>query len=220
MQATTIRVMPGVIFLLVSLLLWIPGPAQTNAAPPPESLMGLTPGKATLADALRILGRNDVSLPGSMTYFSGGGSLSLAYRWSPGSMSPWRGITVETDYGSDRVNLVMIDTYPGLGTSRGLTTLVSDDVAVRLYGMPDFVFEWRIGYTLFRELFYLDEGVHLVLSQLAGRPNWTITRLILTYPAYLRNGVSWRMTMVSQGARVEEIGSNYRVWARLAIPPE
>ncbi|HOF86899.1 MAG TPA: hypothetical protein PLZ36_02185 [Armatimonadota bacterium] len=215
MNAIFARLMPIVFCMMVCL----PAGAQAPAAPP-ETLAGLTPGRVLLADAVRVLGGYDAAVPGSMSYFSGGEALSRAYRWAPGDIGPYRGVTVETGYRDARVNLIMVDSYPGLGTGRGLTTLVGDDVAVRLYGLPDFAFEWQIGYARYRELFYLDAGVHLVLSQITGRPNWTITRLILTYPAYLRNGVSWRVEMVRRGARVEDITAGYRVWARLAIPPE
>ncbi len=191
--------------------------AETVAAPPSESLIGLTPGRHTVTDAVRVLGRYDLSQPGSASFYAGGDRASTAYRWSPGTVAPSRGITVETAVGGTRISVIMIDSYPGLGTAKGLTTLVGDERAVELYGLPDYVFEWRFGSNLYRELFYIDEGLHLVLGQVPGRPNWTIIKMLLAYPAFLSNAVSVRFDLAARHDRVEEITGQYRTWARHAI---
>lgn len=220
MMKAIANVLPLLLYGLLTTVLAMPVRSELTAASPNETLLGLTPGKQTVPDAVRILGRYDIILPGQVSGGVGGDIYSTAYRWSPGLLTATRGVTIETSHGSDRINLVMIDSYPDLGTSRGLTTLVSDTTAVRLYGLPDHVFEWRRGDVLARESFYFDEGLYLVLLQIPGEPNWTITKIILTYPAFLRNAVSVRIGMVLRRDGVEDITSSYRVWARLAIPPE
>lgn len=143
-----------------------------------------------------------------------------AYLWTPGSTLDHTGLVVETSLGASRISLVMVDTFPGLCTSRGLSVLQPDDSARQLYGMPDFVFEWQSVDPPVRELFYVNTGLLVVINQVPGRPNWTITKLILTYPLYLRNAVTERVRESMATHHVEDVTYSYRVWARMAIPPE
>lgn len=214
------RMLPLLLTGLLSMLCPATAWAAPTAALPSEAIIGLAPGKNTVNDAIRTLGRYDLSMPGSASFYAGGDRASTAYRWSPGITSASRGITVETAIGGTTITVIMIDSYPGLSTEKGLTTLVGDERAVELYGLPDYVFEWRFGDQLFRELFYIDEGLQLVLAQVPGRANWTITKMLLSYPAFLCNAVSMRFQMAQNHDRVEEISSQYRTWARHAIPAE
>jgi hypothetical protein len=207
----------------VMILGWIgsgmPGRA-VNPLVPQETLFGLKPGESTVADAVRILGRYDVKMPGSVAFIAGGERFTLEYRWNHDIATTERGLAVSTSQGSTRINLILVDTYPGITTGRGLGALTSENEALVIYGLPDFAFAWHFGDKQACELFYLREGLILGLTQIPGRPNWTVTKIILTFPTYLRNAISQRTIMaITDPGHVEDITYRYRVWARLAIPP-
>jgi hypothetical protein len=69
------------------------------------------------------------------------------------------------------------------------------------------------------ELYYMNQGLVVILDQIPGRSNWTITKLVLTYPAYLRNAVALRTREALATGHVLDITNSYRVWARMAVPP-
>jgi len=120
--------------------------------------------------------------------------------------------------GQTTVNVVMVDRHPLLGTSRGLRVFMPESDAWARYGMPDYAFEWTVLRPSVVELFYLDEGLIVVLSQVPGRLNWTITKLILTYPSYLFNAVSMRERQSLATHQVIDITRSYLVWTRMAQP--
>ncbi len=216
MKATVASLM--VVLILGWITVGMPARADSALAPH-ETLLGLTPGVSTVEDAVRVLGRYDVSMPGSVAFLVGGERFSIEYRWAHDIATTYRGIAVSTTQGSRRINLIMVDTYPALTTGGGLGTLTSESEALAIYGLPDFAFAWRINDKQACELYYLHEGLLLVLAQIPGRPNWTITKIILTFPSYLRNAISQRSVLAQYDRRVEDITYSYRVWARLAIPP-
>jgi len=197
-------------------------PAQAfTLLPPTESLAGLTPGVSTMADAVRLHGAFDITVPGIVEQYAGGNPATDQHRWSLGPSLGKPGLLVETSRRSKLIEVVMIDTYPGLSTKSGLTSLVSDGRAIELYGLPDYAFEFSGDDCWFREMYYIDQGLLLMLNQVPGRPNWTITKVILTYPTYLRNAVSLRERYALSGCGVvDDITSTYRVWARMATQPD
>ena len=188
--------------------------------PPPECLASLTPGVSTLAQAFQLLGPCDAVLPGEAAYYAGGVRSTKSYVWVIGDTLGQPKLTIETPIGSSIITLIMVDLLPGIATSRGLTTLVEDSTAFRLYGLPDFAFERTVVDPPVRELFYLHQGLILVLSQLPGRPNWTITKVILTYPTYLLNAVALRERDVLANRQIEDVTYAYRVWARMEVPAQ
>ncbi len=192
--------------------------------PPQEKLAGLTPGCSTLADAEVLHGRWSNVMPGNVESYVGGAAGTKAYDWSSGPLLGRPDLVVETSYGSSLVSTVMVNAYPGLGTSRGLTALSPDSEALRLYGAPDFAFECINEEYWFRELYYLDQGLLLFCEQVPGRPDWTITKIILTFPVNLRTTVALRERYaLTEGHRinVSDITSQYRrVWAHMAGAPQ
>lgn len=187
---------------------------------PPETLAGLTPGVSRLADATAAFGQYSASMPGKATFIVGGAPYSIAFRWAVDVITPLRGFSIEMAPSSEFLDLILVEAYPGLATSRGLTTLVDEHAVIDRYGLPPYAFEWLLGYTRVRELYYPEMGLYIGLAQVTGRPNWTVTKLALTYPDYLRNGVSQRVTMTGYEPRLEDITQSYRVWASLAIPQQ
>lgn len=186
---------------------------------PSESLAGLKPGNA-IGEATERYGSYDIILPGFTEFYAGGSRATHAYNWTIGSTYGGRALSVESTYGSKTINVVMVDRYPALGTSRGLQVFMPEDAVWQLYGTPDFAFEWTVLDPSVVELFYLDEGLIVVLSQLPGRPNWTVTKLILTYPDYLNNAVAMRERQGLATHDVQDITRIYRVWSRMAQPSE
>ncbi|HEY3377589.1 MAG TPA: hypothetical protein VGL77_08845 [Armatimonadota bacterium] len=208
--------------LILSLLVCLFSLAPAHAfpvAPPLESLAGLTPGISTLSDAAQLYGGYDVVLPGNFSSYVSGERATRAYRWTNGLLGQLPGLVVETSYASQRIDLIAIDDYPGMATSRGLTALVPEQRVVELYGFPDYAYELKFAdeSILFHELFYIDRGLLVVLGQVNGRTNWTVSKLILTYPTSLRNAVSLRNRYAMNGQIVEDITDVYRVWARMAF---
>lgn len=188
---------------------------------PTERLGGVAPGISTVPDAVRTYGEYDLRVSGEAAYYVGADEATHAYLWSPGLSISRQGLVLETPINSPVVSLVMVNLYPGIGTSRGLTTLVPEQRAVELYGMPDYAYELSFNGTRYRELYFLDEGLYVLLGVMQGRPNWTITKLVVTYPNYLRNAVARRAqaALVTRDVVVEDITYSYRVWVRLAVPP-
>ncbi|MHB9129508.1 MAG: hypothetical protein ACYDBB_00270 [Armatimonadota bacterium] len=190
-----------------------------TVVPSQERIAGLQAGVDELQDARRLFGPHDVALPGLATPFAGGSHASTAYRWTGGDTLGGPGLIVETNIGSSVISAVMIDGYPGFRTSRGLTVLVGEEVPVALYGYPDFAFDWRLDNQKFRELYYLNEGLVVVLEMVKGRTNWTVTKVILTSPTYLGNAVAARVRLAQHTPGIEDISRSYRVWAQMAFPP-
>ncbi|MHB9024047.1 MAG: hypothetical protein ACYC7E_07695 [Armatimonadota bacterium] len=187
---------------------------------PPENVAGITPGVSTVSNATRLLGSYDIALPGVAADYAGGPKGTTAYYWVPGSSLYRTGISVETLIGSPNVILVAVQLTPGVFTSRGLSTLVGEQVATRIYGMPDFAYEVRITREkTVRELYYLNQGLMVILRQLNGRPNWTVSDFILTSPTYLYGAINLRARIAVHGWQVKDITHSYRVWARMAVPP-
>ena len=212
--------------LLISFLLLVglagarPGLTAGVAPPPPpsESLAGLVPGVSRVSDAVNQFGAYDIILPGFAEFFVGGGRATKSYEWSIGLTLGQRILTVEATIGEEVINLVIADQHPGLATSRGLRPLLPEHAAWELYGMPDFAFEWTFFQPSILELFYLDEGLILIMKQVPGRLNWTITRIILTYPSYLGNAVVLRVRESLATHNVRDITYSYRVWSQMAVP--
>ena len=212
---------------VASLLMLISGMVTTTpgrAFPvtyPTEQLAGLWPGISTLDDAVRLYGAYDIAMSGRVTGYAGGSLATKAYRWSPGPTYGSPGLVVETPIGSSQIITVMIDAYPGLGTSLGLTPLTSDLNAVKLYGLPDYVFKYQFeGFNSGLEMFYLREGLLVLATGVPSRPNWTITKIILTSPTYLQNAVAMNTrAALGERSRVEDFTNMYRVWAQQAAPP-
>ncbi|HEY3417503.1 MAG TPA: hypothetical protein VGM23_11520 [Armatimonadota bacterium] len=187
---------------------------------PPENIAGLTPGVSTVRDATRLMGPYDVALPGVGSHYAGGPLGTTGYYWVPGSRLSRTGVSVETLIGSPTIILVAVQLTPGVYTSRGLSTLVGENVAASLYGMPDFAYELRLNDDLVvRELYYMNQGLMVILRSLNGRPNWMVTDFILTSPSYLAGAVNERARIAVRGGRVEDMTYSYRVWARMAVPP-
>jgi hypothetical protein len=208
------------VLLWLSLLLGLvnlPGMAA-GKQPPSESLAGLRPGVSTIRDAVQRYGAQSIILPGWTEFYAGGGRATHAYNWTISAGYGARALSVETTIGENTVNVVMVDRYPALSTSRGLRVFMPESDAWAHYGMPDFVFEWTVLRPSVVELFYLDEGLIVVLSQVPGRRNWTITKLILTYPGNLNNAVAMRARQALATREVEDITQSYRVWSRMAQP--
>lgn len=212
----TVTVFIAALVLVVFAVGPMPCQGQRVLPTPPESLGGLTPGVSFLADALRDYSAYDVALPGEAEAFAGGSPATKAYIWSPGVFLNRRGLTVETPINAPVITTIMVDMYPGVATSRGLSALTSEDRVRELYGMPDYAFDHVIFSPPVRELYYLDLGLLIVLDHIPGRPNWTVTKIILTYPTYLRSAVSQRMQETLTTHRVEDSTSFYRVWARIS----
>jgi len=189
--------------------------------PPPESLAGLVPGVSTVGDAIARYGEFDVALPGHISYLIAGIPASKEYQWSVGNVLGRRALSVETDIGGGIVNLVIVDQFPGLLTSRGLGVLMPESSIWRLYGMPDFAYEWRITLTddPILELIYVNQGLYIGLQRIPGRTNWMVTKLVLTYPAYLHNAVALRTRQALTTPRVMDVSRSYRVWAQMADTP-
>jgi len=188
--------------------------------PPPEQIACLTPGISTLTQAIQVLGPYDAILPGEAELYAGGERATKSYVWVVGATLGQPGITVVTHIGSPIITLIMVDLMPGVATAHGLTTLVEDSVARQVYGLPDFAFERTVVDPPVRELFYLHRGLILVLSQVTGRPNWTITKMILTYPTFLLNAVALRERDVLANRQIEDVTYAYRVWARMEVPAQ
>jgi hypothetical protein len=95
--------------------------------------------------------------------------------------------------------------------------LVPEGRVLGLYGVPDYAYDVNLNYdTLnYRELYYVRRGLLVVLGQMDGWPNWTVAKLILTYPAYLRNAVAARaayaLSGVMSGVNVEDTTGAYTV---------
>ena len=194
-----------IIFLLLVWLtgLWCLAPVHAfPLVPPPETLAGLTPGISTVADASRLFGVYDQMAPGHFSGYAGGSHAANSYAWTTGTWGNVPGLYVETSIGSPLINMVVVDDYPGLGTSCGLKALMSERQVIRLYGYPDYAYEitFDSGGTVFHELYYVERGLLVVLEQVNGRMNWTISKLILTYPTYLRNAVAQRSRYAASGA--------------------
>ena len=185
----------------------------------PESLAGLVPGVSTVGDAVNRYGTYDVILPGRVSYLIAGIPASKEYQWSVGHVLGRRALGLETQIGGAVVNLIVVDQYPGLFTSRGLGALMPESAVWQLYGMPDFAYEWRLTDEPVQELFFLNQGLVVVLQQVPGRTNWTVTKLILTYPAYLNNAVALRTRDALTTSHVRDISRSYRVWAQMAYAP-
>lgn len=222
MRTLAVRIL-SILWLGVCLGVGAPLPARTSPfALPTEKLAGLTPGVSTVADAECLHGKYDLAMPGDVLGYAGGASASKAYYWSCRPTLNWHGMVVETSFRSSVISAVMVDAYPGVATRCGLTTLMSDRKALDLYGLPNYAFEFRSDDYWFRELYYLDQGLLLVLNQVPERPDWTITTMILTYPSYLRNAVATRTqyTLACGRRVVVDITHSYQVWARLAYSPD
>lgn len=201
------------------LLIAVIGSQAFSLRAPSERLGGLTPGKDTIRDAEQRFGKSDIVIPGRATYYAGGSQTSQAYLWSGNELLGQRGLTIETSRSSRRIELIMVDLYPGIGTSRSLMALDSEDAVSTHYGAPDFAYAVRMRSQAFRELFYIDQGLLVVLAQQPGRMEWIVTRLILTYPAFLRNGVAARAQYARQrNGVVEDITPGYRAWAHMVRP--
>ncbi|MHB0937212.1 MAG: hypothetical protein ACYDCO_02255 [Armatimonadota bacterium] len=207
--------------ILIWLLLLVGLVSQAGAAdglkPPPESLAGLKPGD-TVGEATNRYGTYSIILPGFTEFYAGGGRATHAYDWTIGATYSGRALSVETTIGSKTINVVMVDRFPTLATSRGLRVFMPEDAVRELYGMPDFAFEWTVFRPSVIELFYLDRGLIVVLSELPGQTNWTVTKLILTYPDYLSNAVAMRERQALATREIQDITRMYRVWARMAQP--
>ncbi len=185
-------------------------------APPQESLAGLTPGMNTIADASRIYSVHNVMLPGIYSAYSGGRHGTDGYHWTNGVNGRVPGLVVETAIGSSRIDAVVVDGYPGLGTSHGLMALIPEVRAVQAYGLPDFAYELRVGGSLeYREIFYLNRGLLVLLAPRNGGLDWVVDRLILTYPTYLRNAVAFRSRAARSGSVVTDISDTYATWVRM-----
>jgi len=209
--------------ILIGFILAVGMVSQAGAAEklqsPSESLAGLKPGNA-IGTATERYGSYDIVLPGFTEFYAGGSRGTNAYNWTIGSTYGERALSLESTYGSKTIHVVMVDRYPGLGTSRGLQVFMPEDAVGQIYGMPDFAFEWTVLDPSVIELFYIDEGLIVVLSQMPGRPNWTVTKLILTYPDYLNNAVAMRERQGLASHDVQDITRMYRVWSRMAQPSE
>jgi len=208
------------ILMWLSLLLGLVSAAGAaiGLRPPAETLAGLKPGANTISDAVHQYGSYDIMLPGWTEFYAGGGRATHAYDWTIGGTYGGRALSLESTIGSNTINVVMVDRYPALATSRGLRVFMTESVAWALYGMPDFAFEWTILDPSVIELFYMEQGLIVVLSQVPGRDNWTITKLVLTYPGYLSNAVAMRERQALATHDVEDITQSYRVWSRMARP--
>lgn len=191
--------------------------AAEGLKPSPESLAGLRPGD-TIREATERYGSYSIILPGFTEFYAGGGRATHAYNWTVGGTYGGRALSVETTLGSNVINVVMLDRFPALATARGLRVFMPEAAAMQLYGMPDFAFEWTVFNPSVIELFYIDPGLIVVLSQLPGQSNWTITKLILTYPGYLNNAVAMRERQALATRDVQDITRMYRVWSRMAVP--
>jgi hypothetical protein len=212
----TVTTLLGLLFGLCGLM-----PAQAfPLTPPHETLAGLSPGINTVADASRLYGDYDTVLPGLVAGYAGGPHGTHSYRWTDGTIGRGPGFSVETEIGSPVIAYVVDDDYPGFSTSRGLTALVPEERVLRLYGVPDYAYDVHLNSdTLqFRELYYVNCGLLVVLGQMEGRPNWTVEQLILTYPTYLLNAVAARAAYAASGvmsdAYVEDITGEYTVRTR------
>lgn len=203
--------------------LWGAQPAPAfPLAPPQETIAGLTPGVSTVADASRLFGVYDVVLTGRYSQYAGGPRASKAYRWvSGGAHGNVPGLVIETGFRSPRIEMVVVDGYPGICTSAGLMAFTAEPQVVELYGLPDYAFEISLDNQsqVFHELFYVDQGLLVVLGQISERPNFTVTKLILTYPTYLRNAIAMRERYAMDGLIVEDITASYRSWIRTVVPP-
>ena len=218
MRTRAAHIIAVVVLVIVAGLLSTMPCSAFAYAPPPDAIACLTPGVSTLTQATQHLGIFDAALPGQVEYYAGGDRATKSYIWTVGGLLGQPGITVETAIGSPVISLIMVDLFPGIGTSRGLTAIAPDVQARALYGMPDFVFERTIVDPPVRELFYLNAGLLLVAQQLPGRPNWTITKIILTYPTFLYNAVAQReRDVVATNRQIEDVTYAYRVWARMEI---
>lgn len=206
--------------IIVVVLIALSLQAAQSTPRAPESLAGLTPGISRLDDAHHIFGRQSIVLPGEFALYAGASQVTRAYCWSPGIAVGYTGLIVETPLHSSTAVLVMADSYPGLMTSRGLMATHSEADVWRLYGLPMYVFAWHLPGGEARELFYVQEGLLVTLSQVPGRPNWTVTRLIVTVPTYLLNAVSQRLRTAVSGHQVEDMTKRYRVWAHMAQPTD
>ncbi|HEX2949336.1 MAG TPA: hypothetical protein VHV83_07180 [Armatimonadota bacterium] len=218
---TTIAEKVFVISLLVWLLgLWCLTPVQAfPIASPTESLAGLTPGINTIADASRLYGVYNVRLPGDFLAYLGGPYASHAYRWTNGLNGKVPGLIIETAIGSPRIDAVVVDEYPGLATSCGLMALTPERSVLSLYGSPNYAYEITLGNNrVFRELYFIDRGLLVVLGHEFGIPNWTVSRIILTYPTYLRNAVSKRYRYALNGQYVEDVICSYRARRPMPLP--
>jgi len=208
------------VLIWLSLLLGLvsqPGMASRPQSPS-ESLAGLVPGVNTVRDAVQRFGAYDIVLPGWTEFYAGGGRATHAYNWTIGATYGDQALSVESTIGENTLNVVMVDRYPALATSRGLRVFMPDYEALARYGMPDFAFEWTVLNPSVIELFYIDKGLIIVLSQVPGLRNWTITKLILTYPGYLNNAVAMRERQALATHDVTDITRSYRVWSRMAQP--
>jgi len=198
----------------------VPG-RSLRLSPPCEQLGGLTPGVSSLHDAEHLFGKYDIAMPGDVAQYAGGTEVTKAFRWAAGMTLSGPTIVVETTLGSRTIAAIMVNNYPGVATSRNLMAFTPENRAIELYGQPDYAFQFRMpDGGSYREILYLDKGILLVLNQVAGRPNWQVTKLILTFPQYLNNAVALRMRDARLGGSVEDITYAYRVWTRLALPPE
>jgi|GEM_PF-2157188 len=208
------------VIILLSLMLGLvnlPGMAA-DMKPPSETLAGLKPGVSSVKDAVQQLGSYSIITTGWTEFYAGGGRATSAYNWTIGGGYGTRALSVETTVGQTTVNVVLVDRHPLFGTSRGLRVFMPESDVWARYGMPDYAFEWTVLRPSVVELFYLDEGLIVVLSQVPGRLNWTITKLILTYPSYLFNAVSMRERQSLATHQVIDITRSYLVWTRMAQP--
>jgi len=114
---------------------------------------------------------------------------------------------------------VVVSGFPGVATARGLTVYMPEVAVVERYGLPDFAFEIRRGTDSIHELIYLDAGLLVVLRELRGQPDRTVTDLLLTFPVNLRVAVAARERAARTPGTVlvTDLTHAYRVWAQLAL---
>lgn len=195
--------------------------------PPLDSLAGLTPGVSTLADAVNNWGSYDVAMPGEFALYAGGERVTKQFRWSAGITDGQTAIVAETPLCSPQIEAVVVNMYPGIATSRGLTTLVSENQVTTLYGIPDRVFRITLPNappypgqnSCYLELYYVQCGLLVVMGEITDRQNWTVIKLLMTYPTYLRNAIAERTRLAMNTGRVADYTEGYRAWVRMAVPP-
>jgi hypothetical protein len=186
--------------------------AETKRTPPTESLNGLRPGSLMIDQLTEKYGKPDMTQAGGLLELYGGPKTSEAYGWfmiqNPNYTVP--DLAVETEQGSDRVDLVMAIGFEGLKTEKGITCFQSEDEVIQAYGKPDFAFAVPMNGFVLRELYYPALGLSFDLAPAGpGTTERQVIAIYVTYPEYMQNAIKLRHDYIDQGIG-KDITSVYR----------
>jgi len=199
------------IFLCLFVLLVGLGSVRADSlTTPPESLNGLRPGTLTVGDLTKQFGDPKVKDKGGLLKLYGGSTDSTMYGWfmvpNPNYTVP--DLAVETAQGSNHVDLVMAIGYDGLKTEKGLACFAGEDVMLKAYGAPDFVFAVPMNGFVLREFYYVKQGISFDVAPANQGGDRQVIAIYVTYPEYLTRAIDLRKQYIDQGTG-KDITSQY-----------